>query len=155
MQQTLGFELAGDVGFSALNCFPSELPPDRKRHSYGDGPFARLRMPPLPVLPGLYLWEVGDQVVYIGQTRTPLKTRLGPNGYSSISNYNTFARQPGRKNGGQQTNCRINALANEVLVDGGTIRIWYKITSAEDAPHAEAEWMRQFGVPAWNHRDER
>jgi hypothetical protein len=65
-------------------------------------------MPRLPNEPGLYLWDVDGLIVYVGQTRTPLSTRLGPNGYATISMYNTLARQPGRTNGGQQTNCRIS-----------------------------------------------
>jgi hypothetical protein len=47
---------------------------------------------------------VDGRVVYVGQTRAPLSVRLGSQGYSTISKYNTFARQSGRTNGGQQTN---------------------------------------------------
>lgn len=155
MDRTGGFEFAGVLGFSALNQTPDPLPLDRVRHAYGSGPFAKLLMPALPSEPGLYLWDVDGQIVYIGQTRTTLKKRLGPIGYSTISNYNTFARQVDRKNGGQQTNCRINSLANLALAAGRTISIWYRITVAENALRAEAEWMHQFGLPAWNRRDER
>jgi hypothetical protein len=91
----------------------------------------------------------------VGQTRTPLSKRLGPNGYSTISAYNTFARQPGRTNGGQQTNCRINALANAALVAGSELAIWFRETSPEDAPGEEAAWMSQWGKPDWNRRLER
>ncbi len=94
-----------------LNVAPDAPPSGRQRHLYGVGPFARLVMPPLPMEPGLYAWQVGGLVAYLGQTRTPLRKRLGSNGYSTISNYNTLARERGRKNGGQQTNCRVNALA--------------------------------------------
>ncbi len=85
----------------------------------------------------------------------PLKDRLGPLGYASIANYNTFAHQPGRVNGGQQTNCRINWLANQALAAGSTITIWYRTTSAEDARSEESAWMEQFGIPRRNLRDER
>jgi hypothetical protein len=81
-------------------------------------------MPALPNDPGLCLWEQDDEIVYVGQTRTPLRKRLGPNGYSTISAYNTFAREPGRRNGGQQTNCRVNALANVTLASGRELRVW-------------------------------
>src|SRR5205085_1353408 len=53
--------------------------------------------------------------------------------YATISTYNTLARQPGRRNGGQQTNCRVNALANEALAAGRTLAIWYRVTTAEQA----------------------
>jgi hypothetical protein len=155
VEPTDGFVRAGLVGHVALNVVPKALPEGRARHGYGDGPFAKLKMPPLPSQPGLYLWELDGKIVYVGQTRMPLKDRLGPLGYAWISNYNTFARQPGRTNGGQQTNCRINWLANQAVAAGGTIVIWYRTTSAEDARSEEASWMERFGIPQWNLRDER
>jgi hypothetical protein len=155
MDETDGYIKAGDVEAVALNLAPKALPEGRVRHAYGDGPFAKLKMPALPPDPGVYLWEVDGKIVYVGQTRMPLKDRLGSNGYASISNYNTFARQPGRTNGGQQTNCRINRLANEALAGGRNIVIWYRATSAEEARNEEATWMERFGVPQWNLRDER
>ncbi|HYD09927.1 MAG TPA: hypothetical protein VEA78_07485 [Acidimicrobiales bacterium] len=94
-------------------------------------------------------------VVYIGQTRTPIAKRLGSNGYATISTYNTLARQPGRTNGGQQTNCRINALANAALAAGSQVVTWHRITSAEDAVAEEALWMARWGKPEWNRRLER
>lgn len=112
-------------------------------------------MPALPAEPGLYAWERDGVVVYVGQTRTPLSKRLGSNGYSTISTYNTFARQPGRRNGGQQTNCRVNALANAALAAGSQLAIWYRVTSAADAPREEAAWMDRWGQPEWNRRLER
>jgi hypothetical protein len=112
-------------------------------------------MPQLPSQPGLYLWEENGTIVYVGQTRIPLKDRLGPRGYATISNYYTFARQPGRSNGGQQTNCRINALANRSLAEGHTLAIWYRTMSADGARTQEGRWMQQFGLPAWNRPDER
>jgi hypothetical protein len=107
-------------------------------------------MPSLPGAPGLYLWQADEEIVYVGQTRMPLRARLGPNGYSSISAYNTFAREPGRRNGGPQTNCRVNALVNAALVDGRKLTIWYRVT--EDGVAKEAEWMATFGLPIWNRR---
>lgn len=150
MRPTDGFERAGVVGYKELGLPADPLPEGRRRHQYGDGPFARLVMPPLPGAPGLYLWQADEEVVYVGQTRMPLKSRLGSNGYSTISAYNTFAREPGRRNGGQQTNCRVNALANAALVAGRTLTIWYRTTDHGLAE--EAEWMAAFGLPPWNRR---
>jgi hypothetical protein len=109
-------------------------------------------MPRLPKEPGLYAWELDGVVVYVGQTQGPLAKRLGSMGYSTISTYNTFARQPGRKNGGQQTNCRINALANQSLAVGSSLMLWYRVTDAAAAKRAEAEWMQRHGMPEWNRR---
>ena len=112
-------------------------------------------MPSLPDRPGLYVWCVEGAPAYVGQTRGTLRARLGPNGYSRISTYNTFARQPGRTNGGQQTNCRVNALANEALRAGHELTLWYRITPAVDSALVEAEWMRLNGLPPWNKQDRR
>jgi hypothetical protein len=150
-----GLALAGIVAHHALDLYPSDPPPSRVRHAHGNGPFAALRMPPLPADPGLYVWCADGQPVYVGQTRGTLRSRLGPNGYSTISTYNTLARQPGRTNGGQQTNCRVNALANAALRAGHELTIWYRVTSAMDALDAEAHWMRLNGVPPWNRQDRR
>jgi hypothetical protein len=155
MLPTDGFDCAGSIGHDGLNLEPDPLPVGRRRNKYGAGPFARLKMPALPTAPGLYLWQKGDQVVYVGQTRTPLRERLGSRGYSTISNYNTFAREPGRKNGGQETNCRINWLANQAIASGEELRIWVRALPAPEVKAEEARWMAAFGVPPWNRRDER
>lgn len=152
---TDGLTFAGRIAAAATGQIPVEAPIGRVRHPYGNGPFAVLRMPPLPGEPGLYLWCADGVPVYVGQTRGALRSRLGPNGYSTISTYNTFARQPGRKNGGQQTNCRVNALANLALRDGHELTLWYRVTGSLDALAAEADWMRRYGLPAWNRQDRR
>lgn len=149
-----GFILAGAITSTVLDLFPSALPAGRSRHQFGHGPFARLKMPPLPNSPGVYLWSLGDAIVYVGQTQSSLAIRLGPRGYSTISNYKTFARQPGRRNGGQETNCRINSLANEALSSGHQLCIWYQCTPKEHAPTLEAQWMATYGLPIWNRRKE-
>lgn len=145
-----GFTCAGPIGHKGLNIHPEPLPLGRTRNRYGNGPFAKLKMPVLPNESGLYLWEIGGSVLYVGQTRTPLKERLGSKGYSTISNYNTFAKQPGRTNGGQETNCRINALSNTLLAAGNSISIWTKLTAPELALVSESAWINRYGKPVWN-----
>jgi hypothetical protein len=150
-----GLTLAGVIVPLSLDKYPVESTAGRLRHVYGDGPFAVLRMPALPASPGLYLWCLSGAPVYVGQTRGTLRSRLGPNGYSRISTYNTFAREPGRTNGGQQTNCRINGMANAELRAGQELTLWYRVTAATEALEAEAEWMRRNGLPPWNRQDRR
>jgi hypothetical protein len=151
--ETDGFICAGVVGYKDLNVLAGSLLIGRRRHQYGEGPFARLVMPALPGAPGVYLWQADREFVYIGQTRMPLRARLGSNGYSSISAYNTFAREAGKRNGGQQTNCRVNALANSALIAGRTLTLWYRAT--QDGVAEEAAWMAKFGLPIWNLRLEK
>jgi hypothetical protein len=107
-------------------------------------------MPTLLAGSGLYLWELDGHILYVGQTRTSLSKRLGSQGYSNIINYNTFARQLGRTNGGQETNCRINSLANSLLSAGKIVNIWTKLTPPELALEEESEWIKTFGKPDWN-----
>ena len=64
------FSLAGVVAHRGLNIVPGLPRPGRHRNSYGDGPFARLATPRLPVEPGVYIWWVNGNIVYVGQTRT-------------------------------------------------------------------------------------
>jgi hypothetical protein len=149
------FSLAGVVAQRGLNIVPGPPRPGRYRNSSGDGPFARLVMPQLPAEPGVYIWRVNGNIVYVGQTRTTLRKRLGSVGYSTISDYNTYAREPGKRNGGQETNCRINAFANAALAQGGEIEIWYRVTNPDESGRAESKWMDLHGVPPWNRRDER
>ena len=154
LSATEGFTRAGLVGYRRLNIWPPSLPADRERHRFGEGPFGVLVMPSLPDVPGVYLWQEDEIFVYVGQTRTSLRERLGSRGYATISNFNTYARVTGKRNGGQQTNCRVNALANRSLVDGRRVSIWYRVTSPSDAAPEEGSWMAAFGKPAWNHRIE-
>lgn len=155
MDPTEGFVRGGTIGHRGLNLTFPTVREGRTIHSYGSGPFAKLVMPPLPELPGVYLWVINDVVMYVGQTVGTLRNRLGPRGYATISGYNTLAREPGRVNGGQQTNCRINALANAVLTARREIVLWYRVTDATEAKALEAQWMGRFGMPPWNRRTER
>ena len=49
MNPTDGFVRAGTVGHLGLGLTPQALPAGRQRHTFGVGPFAKLRMPPLPI----------------------------------------------------------------------------------------------------------
>ncbi len=109
----------------------------------------------LPEMPGLYVWSSDGVALYVGQTGGTLRARLGSNGYATISAYNTLAREVGRTNGGQQTNCRINALANQLLRSGATLELWYRSVDRVHALQAESSFMRAHGLPPWNRQDRR
>jgi hypothetical protein len=156
IEWSVGLVCAGPV-LARENGIESPQPePGRERHRYGGGPFAALEMPSVPDSPGIYVWSVKGVPVYVGKASNSLHTRLGANGYARISRYNTYAPQPGRKNGGQQTNCRINALAGAALGSGEPIELWYRtLPTSVEASEAESGWVRNYGVPAWSLRDER
>lgn len=149
-----GFRRTGQIRSVALDIDPGVPPPGRTRHRYGDGPFALLSMPELPTHSGLYIWEVDGDVLYLGQTSQSLVRRMGSQGHAVIHRANTLAPEPGRRNGGQRTNCRINALANEVLRRGGVISLWTRETTSSDARDLESQWMAEFCTPPWNRRSE-
>jgi hypothetical protein len=149
------FTCAGVAEHRGLNRDPQPPPHGRIRHPYSNGPFARLLMPPLPRELGVYLRVVSNQVVYIGQTRTPLAEQLGISGNASASTYNALARKRGRTNGGQQTNCRVNTLANQAVTAGEGVEIWCRPTEAADAAAIEGQLMRLNRVPIWNRPNRR
>ena len=70
---TEGFKSAGSVAHRGVNRPPADPPVGRARHSSGGGPFARLVVPPLPSEPGLYLWELDGEVVYISNSDASLE----------------------------------------------------------------------------------
>jgi hypothetical protein len=73
-------------------------------HRYGQGPFGQLLLDPLPREPGVYaVVDALGEIRYIGRARDSIAKRWGPAGYRTIHPRNCFE-------GGQQTNCRINAL---------------------------------------------
>ena len=150
-----GLTCAGEVSASGLDIAAPSVPPGRVWHRYGRGPFADLEMPWLPQEPGIYVWAVDGEPVYVGKTAGALARRLGPTGYARIHRANTLAAEAGRRNGGQQTNCRINALANVALVSGQAITLWYAVCDRELVTGPEQGWMTSHGVPPWNRRDER
>ena len=145
-----GMQMAGEIVAARLDQHPPDPPAGRDRHAYGDGPFAVLKMPPLPDSSGLYLLCVDGAVVYVGHTRKSLRNRLVSNGLARISHYSTLSAQPGRTNGGQQTHCRVNALANRALRNNRSLTLLYKVTEESGAHSAKTAWMRRHGSPTWN-----
>ncbi|HVC78354.1 MAG TPA: hypothetical protein VND96_17735 [Candidatus Micrarchaeaceae archaeon] len=60
------FVRVGPVAHRGLDLAPTELQAGRTRHPFGVGPFVRLVMPPLPDDTGVYLWQEGHRIVYVG-----------------------------------------------------------------------------------------
>ncbi len=72
-----------------------------KLHAYGAGPFCRFRINRKRHDGGLYVLTLDDAPVHAGEC-VDVGRRWGPNGYGGISPRNCFQ-------GGQPTNCRVNA----------------------------------------------
>lgn len=118
-------------------------PRDLPLNAYGEGPFVRLVVPPLPDAPGVYaLSEEQGGVLYIGRARDSLRRRWGRQGYSVIDPRNCFV-------GGQSTNCRLNSLIAARLGNGDVLQLWKH--EIEDPVMLEQELVANIGPP-WNIR---
>ena len=82
---------------------------------YGSGTFCRFSIR-TPVAPGVYLWVVAGEIIYIGET-TNLLNRFN-NGYGNISPRNCYI-------GGQSTNCKMNKVVMEYYKKGQVIDLYF------------------------------
>lgn len=69
--------------------------------------------------PGVYLWVVNDQIVYIGETEN-LQRRFNT-GYGIISPRNCYI-------GGQSTNCKMNRVVLDLYEQGKIISLYFNNT---------------------------
>jgi hypothetical protein len=114
-----------------------------KLHRYGAGPFCRFRIARGRRHAGLYVLTLNDEPVYAGECAN-LDMRWGPNGYGGISPRNCY-------HGGQQTNCRINALILASAKQGGILRLWFAALDADTDSRRDAETkLIQALTPVWN-----
>lgn len=108
-------------------------------NAHGAGPFCSFDPPPLPASPGGYAITVDDEVVYVGITDNLLR-RFGPVGYSRIQPANCYQ-------GGQSTNCKINAGILRAAQAGHAIRLW--VREGDDAHRIERDLIAAL-EPPWN-----
>jgi hypothetical protein len=86
-----------------------------KIHRYGEGSFCKFKIKAENV-PGVYLWVVDDEIIYIGET-ADLRNRFNT-GYGIISARNCFE-------GGQTTNCKMNKVVLEMAKLNKTISLYF------------------------------
>lgn len=74
---------------------------------YGDGEYCKFMISDQEVIDkkGLYLYKLGEEVLYIGRCRDSFKKRFNQ-GYGTIHPKNCYLD-------GQSTNCHINSLINK------------------------------------------
>ncbi len=87
-------------------------------HRYGSGRFCKFTAGTTVGAPGVYAVTSEQRLKYIGKCKS-LKARFGSGGYANISPRNCFK-------GGQETNCRINALILAEAIGGKRIFLWFR-----------------------------
>ena len=141
------FDLIGEIApVRADNgTLQAYLPQSRYRNAatvplnrYGSGPFCKFSIPRNYQLSGVYLMVADGQVRYVGECAN-LSARFNM-GYGNISPKNCFK-------GGQETNCRVNALIYEAVASGVRFDLWFHATDAYKAVEAELRSKLKAG---WN-----
>jgi hypothetical protein len=89
-------------------------------NQYGSGPFCKFSIPSGFGRAGVYLIVVSGSIRYVGECEN-LSARFNM-GYGNISPRNCFK-------GGQETNCRVNALIWEATSRGAVVELWYHPTN--------------------------
>jgi hypothetical protein len=116
---------------------------DLPLNKYGQGVFCRFRVGQGWRESGVYVITENDNASYIGECEI-LEDRFGSNGYGGISPANCFR-------GGQETNCRINKLVLNAVVDGGKLCLWFLHIAGGKAERLRVEAELIAGLrPSWN-----
>jgi hypothetical protein len=110
---------------------------NRRLHQYGGGPFCKFRLH-TDCGEGVYAFVVERDVAYVGECED-LASRFN-SGYGNISPRNCFE-------GGQPTNCRVNALVLRHSASGQDITLWFHPTA--NRKEVEAQLLRAV-APPWN-----
>lgn len=87
---------------------------------------------------GVYALAEDGEIRYVGECEN-LSHRFN-NGYGRIAPRNCFR-------GGQETNCRINALVLDAARHGGRLSLWFLETSQREPIEAQ---LREELRPPWN-----
>jgi hypothetical protein len=107
-------------------------------HMHGKGPFCHFTIPHGWSMPGVYVIARGVQSMYVGKCEN-LSARFNA-GYGHISPKNCFQ-------GGQPTNCKINARVLQEARAGNTLQLWFLPTTKRD--WVESRLIQQL-QPSWN-----
>lgn len=86
---------------------------------HGEGAFCRFSIK-AEECPGVYLWVVDEQIIYIGET-AGLRQRFNM-GYGNISPRNCYV-------GGQSTNCKMNKVVLGMYEQGKIVSLYFYYTT--------------------------
>ena len=113
-----------------------EYQPQRDHHkplnAHGSGSFCRFTIH-AGNWPGVYLWVVDEEIIYIGET-TGLARRFNT-GYGVIESVNCYV-------GGQSTNCKMNKVVLEQAKKGCYVKLYFYET--REYKTVELELLRQY-----------
>lgn len=90
-------------------------PQGKPLHKYGSGTFCKFSIK-ADNCPGVYLWVVENEIMYIGETKK-LAQRFN-DGYGVIEGINCYL-------GGQITNCKMNKVVLELSKIGKTVKLYF------------------------------
>lgn len=107
-------------------------------HKYGAGPFCRFAVSKDLALEGVYLLAVRSEIRYVGKCDN-LAVRFNT-GYGQIAPRNCYK-------GGQNTNCKVNALILAEIEQGRELDLWFYETS--EPLKVEKQLITALGPP-WN-----
>ena len=89
---------------------------DGKRlHYYGSGSFCKFKIAAVNQ-PGVYIWVVDNQVIYIGETAN--LTKRFNTGYGNITGVNCYE-------GGQTTNCKMNKVVLNLSKEEKNVKLYF------------------------------
>lgn len=102
---------------------------------HGKGPFCRFSIK-AGEWPGVYLWVVDNNIIYIGET-DGLQRRFNA-GYGRIAPRNCYL-------GGQSTNCKMNKVVLSLYVQGKTVSLFFYSTT--DYKRVELDLLGEINTP--------
>lgn len=103
-----------DADGKVNECYP-ELDPGKRLNKNGKPPFCRFSID-ADSLPGVYLWVLGEDIIYIGETEN-LRRRFN-NGYGRIYAYNCYSD-------GRSTNCKMNKVVLALAKAGRYVKLYF------------------------------
>ena len=127
-----------DVSGEVVKFYPQQVYDNKNNlplSHHGNGAFCRFSIN-AGDWPGVYLWVVDNNIIYIGET-DGLRRRFNM-GYGNISPRNCYV-------GGQTTNCKMNKVALSLFEQGMIISLYFYKTT--DYKRVELELLRKIITP--------
>ena len=127
------------------------LNPTRTLHRFGQGPFCKFKINDHLNEKGLYCFVVNGVVKYIGKvTGNSSFGKRFNNGYGHISPYNCYQAGNGHS-GGRLTNCHINSLVNQELLNGSEVLVGFHVMNNNNITISNSEkQLIEGNNPDWN-----